>query len=113
MKASASGLSVYFENKKELAEITGDLFVIKIDAPLAPTDVFSRERKVQIKLYTDHIEYQSSDVITMHPNSTVEKEFSFHQKNEVSAVLVDAVTQEQLDSVIIKKSNARDLGGLL
>lgn len=113
IKASASGLGVIFENKKELSDITGDLFVIRIDAPLAPTDVFSRERKVQIKLYADHVEYQSSDVITMHPNSTVEKEFSFHQKNEVSAVLVDAVTQEQLDSVIIKKSSARDLGGLL
>lgn len=113
LKASTSGLHVYFENKKELAEITGDLFMIRIEAPLAPTDVFSRERKVQIKLYADHIEYQSSDVITMNPNSIAEKEFSFHQKNEVSAVLLDAVTREQLDTVSIKKSSARDLGGLL
>jgi len=33
--------------------------------------------------------------------------------SEVTAILIDADTQEQLDSVKIKKSNARDLGGLL
>ena len=112
-KAATSGLGVYIDNKKELKEVIGDLFVIRIEAPIAPTDVFSRERKVQIKLFDGHLEYQCSDVITMNPNSIVEKEFSFQHKNEVSAVLIDALTKEQLDTAIIKKSGARDLGGLL
>jgi hypothetical protein len=39
-------------------------------------------------------------------------DFSFGGHSEVIAVVVDANTQEQIDSVKIKKSNARDLGGL-
>jgi hypothetical protein len=48
----------------------------------------------------------------MNPNDIKEKEFSFNHRNEVYAVVLDAVSQEQLDTVHIKKSNARDLDGL-
>lgn len=110
--AQTSALQLYISNKKDLADVTGDLFVIKLDAPKKATDLFSSARKVQIKLYADNIEYQSSDIITMNPNDIKEKEFSFNHRNEVYAVVLDAVSQEQLDTVNIKKSNARDLDGL-
>ena len=89
-----------------------ELFVIRLDAPKAPTDLFGGVRKVQIKLYAGNTEYQSSDIISIEANSIIDKEFSFNKNTQVQAVLIDASTQEQLDNVIIKKSNLRDLGGL-
>ena len=40
-------------------------------------------------------------------------EFSFGGHKAVRAVLLDADTQEQIDSASIEKSNVRDVGGLL
>jgi hypothetical protein len=92
--------------------VPSELFVIRLDAPKAPADLFGGIRKVQIKLYAGNKEFQSSDVISIDANSKLDKEFSFNGNAQVQAVLIDAITQEQLDTAIIKKSNLRDLGGL-
>lgn len=89
------------------------MFIIRLDAPKQPRDLFSTVRKVQIKLYAGNLEYQSSDIITIKANDIIDKEFSFNHNAEVYAVLIDATSQEQIDTVGIKKSNIRDLGGLL
>lgn len=112
VKPQTSQLSVIISNKSDLNEVPGELFVIRIDAPLAPTDLFGGARKVQIKLYSGNIEYQSSDIILINANTIKDKEFSFNKNTQVQAILIDAITQEQLDTVTIKKSNLRDLGGL-
>jgi hypothetical protein len=109
---SSPVLAVSFLNKKELEEITGNLFNIKIQAG-ASTDMFASKRKVQVYLYAGNNNYASSSILTIEANATVASEFSFNGHSEVMAVLLDAETQEQLDRVTIKKSNARDLGGLL
>lgn len=112
-KSDASQLVVFIDNKKELEEVPGELFVIRIDAPHNPSDLFDVARKVQIKLYAGNKEYQSSDIISVESSSAVDKEFSFAGNSQVTAVLVDAITLEQLDSAVVKKSNLRDLGGLM
>lgn len=112
IKAQISQLDVFISNKADLNEVPSELFVIRLDAPKAPADLFGGVRKVQIKLYAGNKEYQSSDIFSIELNSIVEKEFSFSNNSKVQAVLLDATTQEQLDTVIIKKSNLRDLGGL-
>lgn len=112
IKATTSQLAVFISNKTDLNDVPSELFVIKLDAPKAPTDLFGGIRKVQIKLYAGNNEYQSSDIITINSNDIIDKEFSFANNMQIQAVLIDASTQEQLDSVIIKKSNLRDLGGL-
>lgn len=112
-KSQVSELSVHIDNKKDLADVPSELFIIRLDAPSNPSDLFGGVRKVQIKLYAGNTEYQSSDIISMEANSIKDKEFSFNGNTQVQAVLLDAETQEQLDTVIIKKSNLRDLGGLL
>lgn len=112
-KSITSELDVFISNKVDLKDVPADLFIIKLDAPKAPLDLFGGQRKVQIKLYVGNSEYQSSDIITINANSIVDKEFSFNGNTEVQAVLVDVLTQTQLDTAIIKKSNLRDLGGLL
>jgi len=111
-KAQTSQLDVFISNKRDLSDVPSELFVIKLDAPKAPLDLFGGVRKVQIKLYAGSTEYQSSDIISIDANSIIEKEFSFNKNTQVQAVLIDASSQEQLDTVIIKKSNLRDLGGL-
>ena len=100
-------------NKKELAEVTGELFSIKLQAASSAPDLFSSNRKVQILLYAGNINYSSSSIINMEPGKIKSLEFSFNGNMEVKAVLLDAETQEQLDIVSIKKSNVRDFGGLL
>ena len=57
--------------------------------------------------------YNRSNIITISPNQTQSVEFSFDGHNEITAVLVDASNQATIDTVKIKKSNARDLGGLI
>lgn len=113
IKSHTSQLGVFISNKTDLREVTGELFVIRLDAPIALSDLFSGVRKVQIKLYAGNKEYQSSDIFSIKLNAIMDKEFSFNGNTQVQAVLLDATTLEQLDTALIKKSNLRDLGGLL
>ncbi|QQS30383.1 MAG: PglZ domain-containing protein [Sphingobacteriales bacterium] len=106
------GLEVNIANKKELIEVTGELFGLKIQATAKADDLFSASRIIQVLLYANNITYSSSNIITIEPGATQSFDFSFGGHNEIIAVVVDANSQEQMDSVKIKKSNARDLGGL-
>lgn len=111
-KEPTPGLEVKIINKQELTEVTGEWFGIKLQAALSTSDLFASNRKVQVLLYAKGVNYSSSSIINMEAGKTEPLEFSFQGNTEVQAALVDASTQEQLDSVIIKQSNLRDLGGL-
>jgi hypothetical protein len=111
-KATTSSLGVLITNKQELADVTGELFVIKLEASKEAVDLFAVQRKVQIKLYAGSKEYLSSNIVSIDAGKTETIECSLNSNSKVQAVLLDAVTQEQLDKVTIKKSNLRDLGGL-
>ena len=93
--------------------MTGELFVMKVQAENNANDLFSANRKIQVILYANSIRSNTSNIIEIEPGKSSSFEFSFSGNNEILAVLVDANNQEQLDSVTIKKSNARDFGGLL
>ncbi len=113
-KATTSSLEVTINNKKELTEVIGDYFGIKLQADSKTTDLFASQRKVQILIYAGGVNNSSSSsIITMKSGEMQSVEFSFQGNLEIIAVLLDAETREQLDVVNIKKSNARDLGGLL
>lgn len=112
-KAAAAGLEVVIINKKELVDVTGEIFAIKLQTTSTVPDLFAYQRKVQILLYAGTVNYSSSQVIPMETGKLTSMEFSFNGNMEIKAVLLDAETQEQLDVVTIKKSNVRDLGGLL
>jgi len=112
-KPATSGLEVKIINKAELTDVTGDYFGIKIQGATKGSDLFALNRKVQVLLYAGGVNYSSSSIINMESGSAESLEFSFNSNTEVQAALVDATTQEQLDSVIIKTSNARDMGGLM
>lgn len=112
-KVNVPGLAVTIINKKDLEAVTGERFGIKIRAAGTEPDLFTANRKIQILLFAGSANYSSSQIITMLPGKSESMEFSFNGNPLVSAVLIDAETQEQLDIVRIKKSNARDLSGLL
>ena len=111
-KAATSSLEIAIINKKELVEVTGELFGIRLQAASSVSDLFSSQRKVQVLLYAGNTNYSSSSIINMEAGKSELLEFSFSGNTEVQAALVDAATREQLDVVIIKKSTIRDLGGL-
>lgn len=111
-KTQTSELDVKFSNKLDLNDIPSELFVIKIEGAKSATDLFGAQRKVQIKLYAGNKDYQSSNIITIGSGKIEPIECSFNNNTQVQAILLDAETQEQLDTAIIKKANVRDLGGL-
>jgi hypothetical protein len=106
-------LDVHIINKTDLEEVTGEVFALKIKANNKADDLFSLTRKIQILFLANNVNYNRSNIITISPNQTQSVEFSFDGHNEITAVLVDASNQATIDSVKIKKSNARDLGGLI
>lgn len=110
--SSTTGLDVVIINKQDLTSVTGEVFAMKIHAPDVSGDLFSSSRKVQVLLYANGIQNITSSIITIEQGKHYTLEFSFGGNSEVTAVLVDATTQEQLDSVKITKTNARDMGGL-
>ena len=109
----SNSLKVVIKNKKELGEVTGEIFGIKLEADTGAKDLFAFSRKVHLLLYADNIKCSQSNIINMEPGKNEMVEFSFNKNMTLKAVLLDTETQEQLDIVTIKKSNVRDLGGLL
>jgi hypothetical protein len=109
---SAGGLPVIITNKDDLTDVMGDLFGVTIEGKASASDLFSVERKVKINLFVGGKLHASSNIVTAEPNHKQTFEFSFQGHDEVNAVLMDAQTEQKLDSVTIRKSNARDLGGL-
>jgi len=112
-KQATSGLAVTIINKPELSDVLGEYFAIKVQGTAKKSDLFASNRKVQVLLFAGGKTYTSSSIISLDSGQTELLEFSFTGNTEVQAVIIDVSTQEQLDMVIIKQSNARDTGGLL
>jgi len=68
---------------------------------------------VQLLLFANNKQISTSSIHTINACGSFTVEFSFGDNERVTASLIDVDTAEQLDSVVIKKSKARDLGGLL
>ena len=64
-------------------------------------------------LYANGTNYSSSSILTIEPGTTQAIEFSFNGNKEVQTILLDATTQEQLDTVKITKSNIEIWADLL
>lgn len=107
-----SQLEIVITNKRDLAEVTGDMFVVKLKADGDASNLFGSSRKIKVVVFANGKQTQKSQTI----NITAQKEIEpleFDIDNNDKVVVIDADTREQLDSALIKKSDARDLGGLL
>lgn len=106
-------LQVVVSNKNELNDVTGDLFSIALKATTTEASLFSTERKVMLLFFVKNNKVNESDIITISKESELKKEFRFGTNSVLEVKIVDAITKEQLDKVVVKQNKARDLGGLL
>jgi hypothetical protein len=106
-------LQVAIVNKNELNDVTGDLFSLVLKGYSSDSSLFSSERKVMILFFANNKNVNESDIITIDKNAELKKEFRFGSNAVIEVKIVDAITKEQLDKVIVKQNKARDLGGLL
>lgn len=112
VQVSQDQLQVFISNKAELADVTGNLFSVKLKAS-ASTGLFSSERKIIILLYANNKKISESDLITIEANQELKKEYNFGSNKEIEIKILDSFTMAQLDKSTVKQNNARDLGGLL
>ena len=110
---SQEELQVIISNKKELNDVTGDLFVLKLKAASNAKDLFTTERKIIMLFFAKNQKFNESDIITIERDSELKKEYHFGSNAEIEIKIVDAVTKEKLDKITVKQSTARDLGGLM
>lgn len=102
--------NVQIKNKTDLQEVTGNFFKVKIGGKGDSNNLFEASRKVKVLLYNAN-KTPNSTIINLNANQTVEMEYELTDNN-CKIVIIDALTTEQLDSCEVKKSSARDLGGL-
>jgi len=105
-------LLVAINNKSDLASVTGELYQIKLNADAGEGSLFTQERKVLLVFFSNKRQINKSDVIAVQSNGQITKEYTFDGHDEIEVQLLDAVTKQQLDKVLVKKNNDRDLGGL-
>jgi len=105
-------LLVSIANKDDLASVTGELYQIKLNADAGNGNLFTQERKVLLVFFAYKNQINKSDVIAVQSNDQITKEYTFDGNDEIEVQLLDAATKQQLDKVLVKKNNDRDLGGL-
>jgi len=105
-------LSVVISNKSDLVSVTGELYQIKLNADSGDGNIFAQDRRVMLLFFANRNQVNKSDVISVQSNGEATKEYTFDGHNEIEVQLVDAITKQQLDRVLVKKNNDRDLGGL-
>jgi hypothetical protein len=112
VKGAGKRLEVSISNKSELADVAGNSFDVKLHTEGDATNVFASSRKIKVVVFSGSKQTQKSPTLEVQAGKSVEPlEFDVDENDKV--VVIDAETKEQLDSASIKKSSARDLGGLL
>jgi hypothetical protein len=110
--ASQNALVVSILEKSNISEVTGEIYAVKLKADAVTDDLFTTERKVVLLFFADNTKINESDIITISKGEEIKKEYQFGAYSEIEVKVLDAATKEQLDKITIKKSAARDLGGL-
>lgn len=105
-------LGVFILNKSALQNVTGAYFTVKLKAESVEHTLFKTERKVAIQIYGDGVLLSTSSVYRMIPASVQEAEFTLPAVGNVKVVVVDIITQQQVDFCDVKKSISRDLDDL-
>lgn len=106
-------LKVEIDNKQDLSSVTGELYKVRIKAESSELNLFTQERKVVLLFFVDNKQINISDILTLEAGATIDKEYAFNGHSEVHIQLIDAASKALLDTVVVKKNNDRDLGGLL
>lgn len=105
-------LKITILNKKDLAAVVGDFFQVKIKAGSHEGDAFSSYRKIQVIFIKNKREFNQSDIFQINAEQEIFKEFATGESDEFELIIIDTESKKTLDSCIVKKQLARDLGGL-
>jgi len=111
-KDLTESLNIIIDNKESLNSCTGELYQIIIKSDKGSEGLLSARRKVYLSFSFNNDLVNKSDIIEIHSDTTITKEYSFDGHNKMNVQLLDASTKELLDSAVIKKNDDRDLGGL-
>ena len=106
-------LQVCIQNKEDLRSVTGELFLVKIQADKGEGDLFTLARKVYLVFFSKRKQINKSDFFLIKRDELLNKEYTFDGHPEIEVQLLDAETKEQLDRAVIRQNKDRDLGGLL
>lgn len=109
----AFSICVSIQNKSELCSISGNYYKLKVKASGDASGLFNNSVTVKIQRYTGETPVSGGSIITLSAGEAKEMEFELPKVGEEKIVIVDANTKKQYDFCIVKKSNDRDLGGLL
>jgi hypothetical protein len=108
--AYTTSLSVKIENKEDLINITGELFLIKIQAEKGAGDLFSMNRKIYLVFFSNKTQVNKSDILTIKRGEHIAKEYAFDGHQTLEVHLLDAATKQQLDRAVVKQNRDPDLG---
>lgn len=102
---------ITISNKKDLKSVTGNSFVVKMEAKGDHGNMFETSRKVKVQLFSQTGKQLTSVIKTVNVGNTEELELEMGE-SPCKLVVTDNATTEQLDSCMVESSGARDLGGL-
>ncbi|RLA83787.1 MAG: hypothetical protein DRG78_03330 [Epsilonproteobacteria bacterium] len=108
----SNSLKAIIKNKKDLENVTGELFQIRLEINSATNDLFSNERQIYIVLFSNGTQISKSEIIYVSNNDKINKEYSFDGHAKIDIKVLDAITKEQLDYTTAKQNKDRDMGGL-
>ncbi|MFA5455769.1 MAG: hypothetical protein WC272_10690 [Sulfurimonas sp.] len=105
-------LNVNIANKKDLANVTGALFKVRMQANAKKKDIFSSSREIAILLVSNGKIIDTIENILINDGDVINREFDFGGYDKIDIQILDSQTKEQLDKTTVVQNKARDLGGL-
>ena len=110
IKGGDIALNVQIANKKELKEVTGNYFTVKLKADGSETDLFTHERKIKLMLFAG-TSVKNSAIYTLKAGEIQNPEFELNDGID-KVVITDKESGAQIDSCVISKNTARDIDDL-
>lgn len=111
-KEESLKLKIDIVNKKELKEVTGNFFTVKLKADNSGT-LFGQERRVKIQITVNGKLMSESQIYKIERGSQLNAEFSMPGSGKGKVLVVEADGGSLVDCCEIKRSTSRDLSGLL
>ena len=104
-------LGVMISNKKELKNVAGNYFTVKLLAEGSQDDLFTQERKIKVMLYAGSTLVNGNMIYSIKPGEAINMEYELINGID-KVVIADKNTAAQIDSCEIKKSSSRDIDDL-
>ncbi len=111
MEQGDMALGIKINNKKELQNVTGNYFTVKLEADRGASNLFTQERKVKVMLFAGNKLVNGNMIYSIKSGESVNFEYELTGGID-KVVIADKNTAAQIDSCEIKKSSSRDLDDL-